>query len=182
MTLTLLEELKQYEQETLRDILSRDPEWQMRNLNSLLVDYYPPVVERIWMAEPSTGHRFYLHRIHRSEEKDCLFHKHRWPSAIHVVKGCYEMAVAYHEDAVTSENAHALPIAAYLELAEGSYYSMTTPHGMHYVNPVTPVTLSTMISGYPYPNDIKEALHPPLSSLSEEQFFSLINEFKEAIL
>lgn len=178
----MIQELKKFEAGRLIEILHSDSKWQRKNLRSLLIDYYPPVVERVWLQDPLTGLRFYLHRIHQSSEKDCLFHKHRWPSAIHVVKGCYEMAVAYHENPVSSDAAYSLPIAASFELAEGSYYSMTTPHGMHYVNPLTSTTLSTMVSGKPYPEDIKEAEHPALLPLSDEKFFSLIAEFKSAFL
>lgn len=178
----MIEHLKAFEVGRLREILFKTPEWQLQNLRSLMIDYYPPVVERIWIQDPQTGFRYYLHRIHRSEEKDCLFHKHRWPSAIHVVKGKYEMAVAYHENAVNSENAHQLPIACKLELSEGSFYEMVTPHGMHYVNPITEDTLSLMVSGLPYPEDIREAEHPPLKPLPKENFFSLLQEFAKVIL
>jgi hypothetical protein len=53
---------------------------------------------------------------------------------------------------------------------------------MHYVNPLTPTTLSTMVSGKPYPEDIREADHPTLLALSDDNFFSLIAEFKSAFL
>jgi hypothetical protein len=172
----MIQKLKALEKSVLIDILNATPEWQKNNLRSLLIDYYPPVVERVWYQVDNL--RLYLHVIHQSKEKDCLFHKHKWPSAIHVVYGNYEMALAYSEETVNSEQAYALPVVSKIELAEGSYYEMTAPHGMHYVNPLTEITMSTMVTDLPYPENIREAEHPKLKPLTEERFFEVLAMFK----
>ena len=50
---------------------------------SLLVDYHPPTVERLW--RPWGAGRVYLHRIHPCARAEALFHPHPWPSAMRVL-------------------------------------------------------------------------------------------------
>lgn len=172
----MIQILKDFEKEEVKSILNAPREWQMANLKSMRIDYYPPVVERIWMQKGDL--RFYFHVIRQSPVKDCLFHKHRWPSAIHILQGEYEMSLAYSEKNVSSEEAYGLPIVSKLILSPGSYYEMTEPHGLHYVNPLTPTTMSLMVSSLPYPEQIKEAEHPRLGPLADLRFFAILEAFK----
>lgn len=143
--------------------------------NTLDVDYFPPRVERLWMQKGDN--RYYLHFIHPTD-KPCLFHKHRWPSAIHMLKGAYEMGIAYSEKEVTSEEAYLLPNAAKLILNEGSSYEMTESHGLHYVRPIGGPSFSVMVTGKPYPDPRKEVDFPKLKNLSEDRRIELLAQFR----
>lgn len=122
----------------LPDLLRNSDNW-----NSLDVDYYPPRVERLWM-QYDEDHRLYIHIIHPTNE-DCLFHKHRWPAAFKILKGSYEMGVAYYE--------------------------MTNTHTLHYVRPLDKESLSLMITGplYPEAEFRKEILNKDLKPLSKQR-------------
>ena len=81
------------------DVLSRVEQALPRLLqdetvwHSLLVDYHPPTVERLWT--PWQEFRVYLHRIHPCAREEALFHPHPWPSAMCLLEGDYEMAVGF---------------------------------------------------------------------------------------
>lgn len=113
-----------------------------RKWNSLLVDYHPPFVERLWCQW--LDFRICLHRIRACDEGAALFHPHPWPSAMRVVAGRYEMGVGY------TAGDTAPPVAAKLIMPAGTAYEMTEPDGWHYVRPLTDVTLSVMVSGKPW--------------------------------
>lgn len=151
--------------------------------NSLDVDYFPPRVERLWRKLEIDGleYRIYLHMIHFTE-KPCLFHKHRWPSAIMMLEGGYEMGIAYSEENISSEDAYKLPVAARFLLSEGSAYEMTEPHGLHYVKPVTEYSISVMLSGPKYQNvEISEVLDRKLNGLEPQDIAILLKKVRSAI-
>ena len=75
-------------EQALPQLLQDESGWQ-----SVLVDYHPPTVERLWTTWQ--GFRVYLHRIHPCEREQALFHPHPWPSAMRVLEGDYEMAVGF---------------------------------------------------------------------------------------
>lgn len=141
---------------------------------TLDVNYFPPRVERVWTQ--IGYYRYYLHKIHPTNEA-CLFHKHKWPSAIKILKGKYEMGVSYCEEEITSEEAYNLPIAAKFILNEGSSYEMTDTHGLHYVKPLDEVSYSIMVSGIPYPEKRQEAKFDKLPELDEEVKLKQLEEF-----
>lgn len=115
-----------------------DPDgWQ-----SLLIDYHPPRVERLW--RPLGEHRVSLHRIHPCAPEEALFHPHPWPSAMRVLTGVYEMDVGWGRGSV------APPVAARLRLTPGCAYAMTDPDGWHSVRPLDAPTLSVMVTGRPW--------------------------------
>lgn len=142
---------------------------------SLNIDYYPPTVHRLYIDYE--GYRYYLHQIFHTDEP-CLFHKHRWPSAIYIVAGQYEMGVAYSEQEISSDEAYDLPIAAKVFLTAGSYYEMTETHGLHYVKPISLSSLSIMVSGPLYKEDRKEALDRKLEILDEDTKKGLLYAFQ----
>lgn len=148
----------------LPDLLRNSDIW-----NSLDVDYYPPRVERLWM-QYDEDHRLYIHIIHPTNE-DCLFHKHRWPAAFKILKGSYEMGVAYSEKEISSEEAYNIvPVSRFI-LNEKSYYEMTNTHTLHYVRPLDKESLSLMITGplYPEAEFRKEILNKDLKPLSNNR-------------
>ena len=144
--------------------LAKDPsKWR-----TLLVDYHPPTVERVWTE--IDGFRVHIHVIHRTDEP-CLLHKHRWPSAMKQLAGIYEMGLSYMP---TEPNGGAmkpsdLPLLSRLELPAGSYYEMRQTDALHYVRPLTPMTMSLMVTRDLFPEGQirREADHPPLGPLTE---------------
>ena len=121
--------------------------------NSLDITYYPPHVERLWLQLGE--YRVSLHFIHNTNEA-CLMHKHKWPSAIRMLHGAYEMGLSYSIPDVSALDANNLPIIAKTVMSKGSSYEMTEPNGLYYVKPITPFSLSVMVSAAPYPNTKKE--------------------------
>ena len=138
--------------------------------NSLDVDYHPPRVLRLWRNINFEGaeYRLYLHRILHTD-KPCLYHKHRWPSAIFLLEGSYEMGISYDVDPIPPLSTKLkTPTIATFVLNKGSGYEMLDPHGIHYVKPITPDSISVMISG-PVFKDIytKESKNKVLHVLDE---------------
>ena len=128
-----MEVLKKLEKQ-LPEMLKDSSRW-----NSLLIDYHPPFVERLWCSWEE--YRVYLHRINECKSSEALFHPHPWPSAMRIVAGTYEMGVGY----ATGDLAP--PVAAKLVMPAGTSYEMVEPDGWHYVRPLTDVTLSVMVTG-----------------------------------
>lgn len=140
---------------------------------TLMIDYEYPHVLR---AYTDIGqYRYYLHLIENPEGNPPLFHKHKWPSAIYIVRGTYEMGVAYEESDRMVDKEHSLPLACKLILNKGCAYEMTQRHGLHYVKPVSKVTLSIMVTGKKYEESIKEDKGgKTLRPLTEEEFNRLM--------
>lgn len=135
---------------------------------TLKIDYHHPYVHRAYID--LDGYRFYLHMIHNTEGESPLFHKHKWPSAIAVLAGSYEMGVAYDESDMMVDKEHKLPLAAKIIMSPGSAYEMTERHGLHYVKPLTPMTFSMMVTSAKYDASIKEDKGgKELSPLSEQE-------------
>jgi len=155
----------------ISDLLLKDV-WK-----TLDIDYYPPRVERLYTDY--AGYRIYLHTIHKTD-KECLFHKHRWPSVIKLLKGSYEMGLTYSEDELDTKEAHKLPILSKLILTDGSSYEMTQTDALHYVKPISKVSYSVMLTKYLYPEAEfrKEALNIELKELTKERKTELLAIFK----
>ncbi|MEZ4464521.1 MAG: hypothetical protein R3F43_08430 [bacterium] len=96
---------------------------------SLRIDYHPPIVERLFRPFGDGG-RLSLHRAWPCDPGEALFHPHPWPSAMRIVSGCYRMIVGHGPGVV------APPVAATLELAAGSTYTMTDPDAWHAISPI----------------------------------------------
>ena len=159
----MLDVLFQVEQ-ALPQLLYDESAWQ-----SLLVDYHPPTVERLWTSWQ--GYRVYLHRIHPCEREQALFHPHPWPSAMRVLDGEYEMAVGFGAGSKTP------PVAA-LMIARGDFrYEMTHPDSWHYVRPLERPTLSLMVTGKPWERDSPRS-DKPLRRLQGEQIAELLRRFR----
>ena len=167
-----IEALKGFEG-LIKDLLSDPSAWK-----TLDVDYHPPRVERLY--HDRDGYRIYLHYIHTNID-DCLFHKHNWPAALKQVYGSYEMGITYSEKEISSDDAHDLPTIARFIINEGSYYEMTQTDALHYVNPITPYSLSIMITNDKYPESgfRKESVDRKLESLSENRKLEIIDLFKK---
>ena len=121
------------------------------------------------------GYRYYLHMIENPKDNKPLFHKHKWPSAIYVLRGPYEMGVAYDESDMMVDKGHNLPLACKLIMNKGCAYEMTARHGLHYVKPLSNITLSIMVTGAKYDESIKEDKGGKvLRELTEQEFNTLM--------
>lgn len=159
-----------------KESLDKPELWQ-----SLNIDYHPPQVLRLYrnIHIDNKIHRLYLHRILRTKEP-CLFHKHRWPSAIYIVEGSYEMGLSYSEKAMPLlATKIESPIISTLILSEHSGYEMLEPHGIHYVKPITKDSLSIMLSGEVF-KDVytKESVNKVLKPLTDLQKNNILKRFK----
>lgn len=165
-------ELLQLMEERIITFLKQKDIW-----TSLDVDYYPPRVERLFTHH--NGFRIYLHVIHQTNEK-CLYHKHRWPAAFKQLKGSYEMGITYSPDEIKSDEAHKLPTLAMFTISEGSYYEMTQTDCLHYVKPLTDISLSIMITHdlYPEAEFRKETVDRKLNPLSDARKSEILEMFK----
>jgi len=158
--------LEEVEKE-LPDLLDRY-DWE-----SLNVDYFPPKVWRVWRQHGDF--RICLHKIFPTD-KVVLYHPHKWPSAMRVLKGQYEMNLGYKWD-IELDPHH----AGKLILAAGSAYEMNLPHQWHSVRPVNcEYALTLMIMGPMYKSkfegrEVKKKLQP----LGDRTKRAIKTEFKE---
>lgn len=168
--MTLLERLKQIEDEVLPDLL-RGPDTQW---NTLDVIYHPPHVERCWMQLDDI--RLFLHQIHNHPDPaECLAHPHDWPSAMKIVSGRYIHDVGYY-DPMSPGLFRWLTRA---ELAAGTYYEMSDPIAWHRVCPIGRPALTVMIAGPLYDNpsfSVKPAEKQPKLSAAKRR--DLLNSFR----
>lgn len=114
-------------------------------LNSLDIDYHPPRVERLFGQVDE--YRVYFHIIHPCRREDALYHPHPWPSAMHVLKGTYEMGITHSAEDVSPSQ---LTTLATVQMQGGGYYEMTDPNAWHYVRPLEGPCMSVMITGAPW--------------------------------
>ena len=142
----MIEKLKQIEDKLLLELLSKEENWK-----TLLIDYHPPLVERLWTQ--IGNYRIYLHFIHECEQKDALFHPHPWPSAIHVIHGAYEMGIGFGETEPEKMCTIFVPNG-------GMYYDMTHIDGWHYVRPVKSVCSTVMLTGEPWGRESPKSDYP----------------------
>ncbi len=138
--------------------------------NSLYIDYYPPIVERLWRQWGD--YRISLHRIHPCKPGESLLHPHTWPSAMRILSGKYRMEIGY---STTDEGP---PAAATLELAADSAYEMIEPHGWHSVRPLDGPSLSIMVSGKPWNRNYPHEF-PRLGPLPQDTFDKLLDDFRQ---
>lgn len=167
-----IEVLQELESLTIPVLLNRPEAW-----NTLDIDYYPPRVERLYMNH-GDGYRLYLHVKHHTNEK-CLYHKHNWPSVIKQVFGRDEMGLAYSAEEINSDEAHTLPALCRTIIDAGTYYEMTQTDALHYVRPITPYSLSIMLTHGKYPEHVirGEALTRPLEPLSDLRKLEILDLF-----
>ena len=137
--------------------------------NSLLIDYHPPTVERLW-RNWGLRYRIYLHCIHLYKEGEALFHPHPWPSAIKLISGRYESAIGYGKG-------NEPPQAARFIIHAPSAYEMCDPDGWHFVRPLDRLSYSFMITGQPWERPAPKS-DKPLTELDPDSFTRIINVFQ----
>lgn len=141
----------------LPDMLSDIPRWK-----SLLINYEPPTVERVYTNLPN-GNRLSLHLIQQCEKDQPFFHPHPWPSAVYIVSGLYEMNVGYGDGLETP------PIASTITLRAGSYYEMIDPNSWHSVRPIEFESRSIMINGPVWNRQMPKIPERKLNPLDENR-------------
>lgn len=162
----MIYKLKQIEEKILPDLLNKPQEWK-----TLLVNYHPPIVERLWAQ--IGNYRVLLHFIHKCETKDALFHPHPWPSAMHVLNGKYEMGLGFGPGVVEPEK-----MCTLLLENGGAYYDMTHIDGWHYVRPVEGVCATVMLIGKPWDREQIEVTEKP-KPFSEERKLIMLRFFSD---
>lgn len=163
----MLEHLLSLEAE-LPTLLTEVESWQ-----SLLIDYHPPIVERVW--RPWRDMRLSLHRIHPCGPGEALLHPHPWPSAVLIIDGEYEMGVS-HGAGMTPP-----PLGARIVLGPGARYEMIEPDAWHYVRPLTTPSLSVMVTGAPWARVMPVEPDHPLGSMADDDKENLITAFRNAL-
>jgi len=149
------------------------------------VDYHPPRVERVWTQLGEN--RLMLHVIHPCESDKSLYHPHPWPSAMHVLRGKYEMGLAFRTMPKDAERIlNAIPSSEFLEeickleLNGDNYYEMLDPKGWHYVSPIKNFCYTVMLIGKPWDSNEGKDLPNPgkLKELSEERKLQILSCFE----
>lgn len=152
----MIDKLKQIEDKLILELLSQPDKWQ-----TLLVNYFPPMVERCWIQ--IGNYRLMLHWIHECKPEEALFHTHRWPSAMHILDGTYEMGLGFGAGTTPPEK------MATILFDRGGYYDMTHIDGWHYVRPVKGVCATTMLIGKPWEREETVKDFPKMGPLSEQR-------------
>ena len=89
-----------------------------------------------------------------------------------ILHGGYEMGIGYGAGLETP------PVACKVILAAGSEYEMNHPDGWHYVRPISPVSLSLMVSGQPWKREMPiEPDKDKNIQLTPEQIDTMIKVF-----
>jgi hypothetical protein len=165
----MIDVLKNIEAGQIADILRKPVE----EFKTLLVDYEPPVVERL-QYNLEDGYRLFFHVIHQCETKQALYHPHPWPSAMHILSGSYEMGMAYSEDEEHYKNTETGELnetirqnqIAKMVLPRGTYYEMLHKKGWHYVRPLE-TAYTVMLTHTPWYKGAKAT--KPLSPLKADR-------------
>jgi hypothetical protein len=127
----------------------------------LFVTYETPNVERLYRQDGEN--RIYLHRIHWCALS--FYHPHPWPSAMRLVEGAYQMSVGLEKLSVAT-----------IQLEPGSCYEMVNPESWHSVMPLSPTTLSLMVTGPVWKKTEKSTMTN--SALTSEQRQALFADFR----
>lgn len=162
----MIENLKQIEKTMIISLLNKPEIW-----NSLLIDYHPPLVERLWTQ--IGNYRLFLHFIQPCSAEDALFHPHPWPSAMHVIKGTYEMGLGFGPGLEVPEK-----MCTILIPDGGIYYDMTHIDGWHYVRPIDFPCSTVMLTGKPWGREAPKS-DEPLKPLDEERKIIMLEYFKK---
>ena len=165
----MIDKLQQIENQVILGLLNDPNKWK-----SLMIDYHPPVVERIWTQ--IGNYRVLLHWIHQCEAKDALFHPHPWPSAMHVISGRYEMGLGYGPGLEEPPK-----MCTILMEDGGSYYDMTHIDGWHYVRPVGGVCTTAMLIGPKWEREEIKS-DEPLKPLPENRKMMMLEYFRNYYL
>ncbi|MGB1015382.1 MAG: hypothetical protein ACPG4T_14700 [Nannocystaceae bacterium] len=177
----MLEILRQIIRDDLPELLEKPELWA-----DMHIIYHPPRVERLWIQRDA--YRLFLHRIHPCDQNRALWHPHPWPSAVRLLTGRYEHAIAgtaVQED----DSGHAAPTEALsrMILTAGCEYEMVHPQTWHVVRPLDQPSLSVMLVGAPYDSNAATPVptvakpserQPGLSPMVREELFG---EFRRAL-
>ena len=148
-------------------LLDKEDNWK-----SLLIDYEPPVVERLY-TDLEGGNRLSLHIIHPCREGEAFVHPHPWPSAMYIVSGMYKMDSGY------GKNLEYPNIVNSVFLNAGSFYEMVNQDGWHSVRPLGTPSLSVMINGPSWNRPMPKVPQKELFPLRETRMMEVLDSFAE---
>jgi len=162
----MIDKLQQIEDKMLLELLVQPDKW-----NSLLINYFPPIVERCWIQ--IGNYRLMLHFIHECKSEEALFHTHRYPSAMHILTGKYEMGLGFGAGDTPPEK------MATIVFDNGGYYDMTHIDGWHYVRPIGGPSATVMLTGKLWDREETVKDFPPLGPLSIQKKLIMLQWFEE---
>ena len=170
----MIDLLKKIEDKELLQLLDKPEVW-----HSLLIDYHPPVVHRLWTQIGE--HRLFLHNISPFTREEALYHPHPSESAMHIIPtfgSTYEMGLAYSEREDFHELTHAdMQTVCRLELQGDNYYEMRHINGWHYVRPIGRAVYTVMLVSKPWGRKSPKSSEP-LKELSEMTVKKMLAKFK----
>ena len=148
--------------------------------NSLHINYEYPIVNRLW--RPWGKNRLYLHKIFPLPTHEDIqppvkpfFHNHPWPASFKVISGKQKLFMG--------EKYSDIEDAQCLILGPGSCYEMLEKDQVHSVSPVEGPSLSIMVSGPVWKDQIPSCPPPgKLEPLSLVMADELLYECRKAIL
>ncbi len=161
----MIKKLQQIEDKVLLGLLQDPNNWQ-----SIMIDYHPPIVERIWAQ--IGNYRVLLHWIHACKTEEALFHPHPWPSAMHVISGKYEMGLGYGKGLEEPSK-----ICTIVLENGGAYYDMTHIDGWHYVRPIGEICVTAMLIGPKWDREEIKS-DEPLKPLSNDRKLIMVEFFR----
>lgn len=162
----MIDKLRQIEDKMLLELLVQPDKW-----NTLLINYFPPIVERCWIQ--IGNYRLMLHFIHECKSEEALFHTHRYPSAMHILTGKYEMGLGFGAGDTPPEK------MATIVFDNGGYYDMTHIDGWHYVRPIGGPSATVMLTGKLWDREETVKDFPPLGPLSLQKKLIMLQWFEE---
>jgi len=193
----MIEELKDIENHVLADLLKNPSIW-----NTLDVNYHKPRVERLWTQVGES--RLMLHVIHPCAPGESLYHPHPWPSAMHVLKGRYEMGLGIRHTPGIKEiqemmggrsplidcgkDEHDIKVfikqICKIEMNGDNHYEMLENKGWHFVRPVDEICYSLMLIGKPFEEKDDQDIPKKwgkLPELEEDRKLDILRIFREII-
>jgi hypothetical protein len=160
----MIKRLKEIEKNQILDLLNQPEIWK-----SKLIDYEPPIVERVYTQ--LEDYRLSLHFIHPCEES--LVHPHVWESGMHIIEGEYEMALYYPDENDILQEVSKI-------ITKGDfYYEMLNRKAQHYVKPIGGICTTVMLTGLPIWKENDMIVNKVLEDLSETRKLEILNYYKK---
>ena len=108
--------------------------------NGYFLDYCKPHMVRLFRQIDSENY-LYLHKLMLCEERDVYPHLHKWPCAVAILDGIYEMSMGYVDDEGNNKM-----LSKHI-VNTSDIYEITNPDALHGIRPVNTSSISAMLRG-----------------------------------